>query len=93
MAGDIDNVVAARQDRHVALVVEHGGVTRVEPLSLSFEAVKVARLEALCIVPQPAQGAGCERTRQNEVAHRALGHGTSFVVDDLDVHADLRETG
>lgn len=88
---DVDDVVAARHDVHVAVFVDGARVARVEPAA--FEALQVAFVEALGVVPERREARGRQGRAEHDVAHGSLGDGGAFVVYDADVEAWHRFAG
>lgn len=84
--GDVDDVVAAAHDVHVAIPVDHARVSRVDPAAP--ESLQVAPVEALLVVEQRREARGRERRGEHDVAHRAAGDfGAVVVVYDAHVEA------
>ena len=100
VGGDVDDVVAARHDVHVAVRVEHACVAGVDPGTASAaargvveKALEVAGVEALGVVEEGGEARGGEWGREHDVAHCSAREFGAGVGDDADVEAGHRFSG
>ena len=88
MGGDVDDVIAARHDVHVAVFVDHTRVACVDPFTV--ETLHVALVEALFVTEKSGQACGCEGNAHHDIPHLPSLDFVTFVVDGPDVEAGHR---
>lgn len=85
VSGDVDDVVAAGHDVHVAVFIDHARVARVDPLAI--KALHVALVEAFFVAEQSGQPCGCERDAHDDIPHLPPLDFVALVVDGPYVEA------
>lgn len=75
----------------IAIAVDAAGVARVKPAAM--EAVQIAPIEAVVVVPEGAKSGGREGQGEDDVAHGAKGQLVACIVDDTHVEAGHRLSG
>ncbi len=87
MAGDVDDVVGARHDEHVAVLVDK---TRVCSLIVAGEFREIGFDETLVGVPKGRKRSRRQRQLDHECAYLAGFHGLAVLVEHLHIHAGRR---
>ena len=83
VGGDVDYVVRARHDVHIAVFVDHTRVARVDPFPV--EALHIALVEALFFAEESGQACGRERDGHDYVSHLTFLDFVALVVHGPDV--------
>lgn len=91
MGGDVDDVVASGHYVHVAVLVDHARVARVDPSAV--EALHVALVEALFVAKQGSQSCGREWDAHDDIPHRSSFDLVALVIDSPHVEARHGLTG
>ncbi len=85
VGGDVNDVVGAGHDMHVAVFVNHAGVASVDPFAV--EAFHVAFVESLVIVEERREAGWRKRYSEYNIPHAALFNFVPRVVYGSDVKA------